>query len=110
MARGRIQSRYVSSIGTMMHAYRVAGGCATSAQGLDHVKKQRRAKCREKYFFGSPRWERRSITELCPRRICEADSLSFARVRVFKRPGSHGDIPGVRPRVRPYPRKQTSRI
>jgi hypothetical protein len=40
-----------------------------SAQGLGRVKTQRRANCREKYFFESPLWERKERTELRRRRI-----------------------------------------
>jgi hypothetical protein len=55
-------------------------------------KTQRRANCGEKYSFESPLWEREEHTELRRRRICEADSLPFARFHVFTQPGSSTDL------------------
>ena len=60
--------------------------------GLGRVKTQRRANCREKYSFESPLCEREEQTELRRGRICEADSLPFARFHVFTRPGSNSEF------------------
>jgi len=56
--------------------------------GLGRVKTQRRANCREKYFFGGPFCEREEHTELRRRGIREADSLPFAGLNVFTQPGA----------------------